>query len=48
MDQLEGWELLSGLTEFDFQLWPFHKDVSGSWIRMTQSCKSLIPVQWQC
>ena len=44
MDPLEGEELLSGLTEFDFQLWRSHKDVPGSWTGMTRSCKSSITV----
>ena len=46
MDPRVGWELLSGLTEYDFQLWRFPKDVPGSQPGMTRSCKSSITVQW--
>ena len=48
MAPLVGGELLSGLTEFDFQLRRFPKDVPGSWPGMTRSCKSSITVQWLC
>ena len=45
MDPHVDGELLSGLTEYDFQMWCFPKDVPGSRPRMTRSCKSLITVQ---
>ena len=47
-DPRMGGELLSGLMEYDFQLWRFPKDVPGSRPGMTRSCKSSIPVLWLC
>ena len=48
MDPLEVGELLSGLTEYDFQLWGFPTDVRSSWTGMTQSWKASLAVQWLC
>ena len=41
MDQLEVCETLSGLTEYDLQLWPFPKDAPSSWTGIDTILESL-------